>query len=142
MLYLSICLNSYLAYFYIMDNNTCIRQFADYEQIKNCKAKLKTAQKSFGNLSNVLSLAGNEVRLKIIYLLETEKELCPCDLSDILVMSIPAVSQHLRKLKDGNIVETRKEGQTIYYTLTQENIKILKPFFKHINVQTQKLETV
>ena len=125
-----------------MDNNTYIRQLADYEQIKNCKVKLKTAQKSFGRLSNVLALAGNEVRLKIIYLLEEEKELCPCDLADILSMSIPAVSQHLKKLKDGNIVETRKESQTIYYSLAQENIKILKPFFKHINVQTLKLETV
>lgn len=125
-----------------MDNNTCIRLFADYKQIKNCKDKLKTAQKSFVNLSNILALAGNEVRLKIVYLLEEEKELCPCDLADILGMSIPAVSQHLRKLKDGNIVKTRKDGQTIYYSLTQENLKILKPFFKHINVQTQKLETV
>lgn len=125
-----------------MNDNTCIRLFADQEQIKNCKDKLKTAQKSFASLSNILALAGNEVRLKIVYLLEEEKELCPCDLSDILGMSIPAVSQHLRKLKDGNIAETRKEGQTIYYSLTQENLKILKPFFKHINQQTQKLETV
>lgn len=125
-----------------MDNNTCIRLFADQEQIKSCKSKLKTAHKSFASLSTILALAGNEVRLKIIYLLEEEKELCPCDLSDILGMTIPAVSQHLRKLKDGNIVETRKERQTIYYSLTQDNLKILKPFFKHINVQTQKLETV
>ena len=125
-----------------MDKNTCTRLFADHEQINNCKSKLKTAQKSFYQLSNILALAGNEVRLKIVYLLEEEKELCPCDLADILGMSIPAVSQHLRKLKDGNIVETRKEGQTIYYSLTEENLKILKPFFKHINVQTQKLETV
>ena len=124
-----------------MDNNSCIRLSADYEQIKNCKKKLKTAQKSFANLSNILALAGNEARLKIVYLLEEKKELCPCDLADILGMSIPAVSQHLRKLRDGNIVETRKEGQTIYYSLTQENLRILKPFFKHINVQTQKLET-
>lgn len=125
-----------------MNNETCIRLFADHEQIKNCTRKLKTAQKSFVSLSNILALAGNEVRLKIVYLLEEERELCPCDLADILGMSIPAVSQHLRKLKDGNIVETRKEGQTIYYSLTQENLKILRPFFKHINVQTQKLETV
>lgn len=125
-----------------MDNNTCIRLFADQEQIRNCKSKLKTAHKPFASLSTILALAGNEVRLKIIYLLEEEKELCPCDLSDILGMSIPAVSQHLRKLKDGHIVETRKDRQTIYYSLTQENLKILKPFFKHINVQTQKLETV
>jgi len=125
-----------------MDNNTCIRLLADKKQIKNCKVKLMPAQKSFSSLSNVLTLAGNEVRLKIIYLLEEEKELCPCDLADILGMSIPAISQHLRKLKDGNIVETRKEGQTIYYSLTQDNLKILKPFFRHINVQTQKLEAV
>jgi len=125
-----------------MNNNTCIRLFADQEQIKNCKATLKIARKSFNQLSNILSLAGNEARLKIVYLLEEEKELCPCDLADILGMSVPAVSQHLRKLKDGNIVENRKEGQTIYYSLTKENLKILRPFFKHINQQTQKLETL
>lgn len=125
-----------------MNDNNCIRLFADEEQINNCKGKLKTAQKSFASLSNILALAGNEARLKILYLLEEERELCPCDLADILGMSIPAVSQHLRKLKDGNIVETRKEGQTIYYSLTQENLKILKHFFKYINIQTQKLETV
>jgi ArsR family transcriptional regulator, lead/cadmium/zinc/bismuth-responsive transcriptional repressor len=125
-----------------MEKNTCIRLFANKEQINSCKGRLKVAQKSFNQLSNILALAGNEVRLKIVYLLEEEEELCPCDLADILGMSIPAVSQHLRKLKDGNIVETRKEGQTIYYTLTQDNLKILKPFFRHINVQTQKLETV
>ena len=125
-----------------MENYTCIRLHADKEQIKNCKSKLKTAQRSFSQLSNILALAGNEVRLKIIYLLEEENELCPCDLSDILGMSIPAVSQHLRKLKDGNIVETRKEGQTIYYSLTQENLKTLKPFFKNINQQTEKLQKV
>lgn len=125
-----------------MNDNTCIRLFADKEQIKNCKDKIKTAQKSFATLSSILALAGNEVRLKIVYLLEEEKELCPCDLADILGMTIPAVSQHLRKLKDGNIVETRKQGQTIYYSLTQENLKVLKPFFKHINQQTQKLEIV
>ena len=125
-----------------MENNTCIRVYADERQIDACKDKLKTAQKPFTGLSNILALAGNEVRLKIIYLLEEEGHLCPCDLSDILGMTIPAVSQHLRKLKDGGIVQTRKEGQTIYYSLTQDNLKILKPFFKHINQQTEKLQTV
>ena len=61
-------------------------------------------------MSNVLALAGNDVRLKILYLMAEEKELCPCDMSDILGMTIPAVSQHLRKLKDGNIIEARKVG--------------------------------
>jgi ArsR family transcriptional regulator, lead/cadmium/zinc/bismuth-responsive transcriptional repressor len=125
-----------------MNDNSCIRLFADQEQISNCRDKLKTAQKSFRTLSCILALAGNEVRLKILYLLEEEKELCPCDLADILGMTIPAVSQHLRKLKDGNIVETRKEAQTIYYSLTQENLKILRPFFKYVSQETEKLQTV
>jgi DNA-binding transcriptional ArsR family regulator len=125
-----------------MDGNTCLRLYADKAQINSCKDKLKTAQRSFSQLSPILALAGNEVRLKMIYLLDEEKELCPCDLADILGMTIPAVSQHLRKLKDGGLIESRKEGQTIYYSLMQENLKIIQPFFKLINKQTQNLETV
>ncbi len=118
-----------------MANDTCIRLQADIEQIKSCREKLKDNSKSFLQLGQVLALAGNEVRLKILFLLEEENELCPCDLSDILGMSIPAVSQHLRKLKDGNIIEARKEGQTIFYSLRNEHLKVLRPFFKIINQQ-------
>ena len=125
-----------------MNGNTCLRLYADQAQINSCKDKLKTAQRSFSQLSPILALTGNEVRLKMIYLLDEEKELCPCDLADILGMTIPAVSQHLRKLKDGGLIELRKAGQTIYYSLMQENLKIIQPFFKHINKQTQNLETV
>lgn len=128
------------------DNNfmepiKCIRVFANHAQISECKNKLKANAFSFSQLSNVLELAGNEVRLKILYLLEEENELCPCDLSDILGMSIPAVSQHLRKLKDGHIIESRREGQTIYYSLKEEHLKVLKPFFKYINQQNLKTQT-
>ncbi len=128
----------------IMENNqTCVRLFADKVQINNCREKIQSSQKAFAELSNLLSLAGNEVRLKILFLLEEEGELCPCDLSDILGMSIPAVSQHLRKMKDGNIIEARRSGQTIFYSLKSENLKLLQPFFKHIlnrNFQTQNDE--
>ena len=118
----------------------CIRVFADQEQIKACKDKLKANSESLSQLGQVLELAGNEVRLKILFLLEEEGELCPCDLSDILAISIPAVSQHLRKMKDGHIIESRREGQTIYYSLREKHLKILKPFFKYINQQNQKMQ--
>ena len=121
-----------------MDRNKCIRVFADQQQIQECRDKIKANAPSLQQLSKVLELAANDVRLKILYLLEEEKELCPCDISDILEMSIPAVSQHLRKLKDGNIIEARREAQTIFYSLKEENLKILKPFFKYINQQNLK----
>ena len=118
-----------------MANDTCIRLQADIEQIKSCREKLRANSKSFLQLVQILALAGNDVRMKILFLLEEEGELCPCDLSDILGMSIPAVSQHLRKMKDGNIIEARKQGQTIFYSLRSEHLKVLKPFFKIINQQ-------
>ena len=125
-----------------MAKDTCIRLQADIKQIKSCREKLKVNSKSFLQLGQVLALTGNEVRLKILFLFEEESELCPCDLSDILGMSIPAISQHLRKLKDGNIIEARKEGQTIFYSLRSEHLKILRPFFKIINQQNLATQTV
>lgn len=122
--------------------NTCIRLYADPVQIESCKDKLKNATNAFDTMSSVLSLAGNEVRLKILYLLEEEKELCPCDLSDILGMSIPAISQHLRKMKDGGIIQFRKEGQTIYYSLKPEHLKMLRSLFKYVNQLNAKMELI
>ncbi|MEC5145759.1 metalloregulator ArsR/SmtB family transcription factor [Chitinophaga sp. 212800010-3] len=121
--------------------NTCIREQANPVQINDCREKIKANGKSFDQLSGILSLAGNEARLKILYLLEEEKELCPCDLSDILNMSIPAISQHLRKMKDGNIVTSRKVGQTIFYSIVPEHLKLLRPFFKIINRLNLNIET-
>ncbi|MDT8410850.1 MAG: metalloregulator ArsR/SmtB family transcription factor [Vicingaceae bacterium] len=113
-------------------NQSCSRIFADEKQINNCKIKLQTNSNAFEQLSSLLALAGNEVRLKILFLLEEEHELCPCDIADMLEMSIPAISQHLRKLKDGNVLQTRRSGQTIYYSLKAENLALLQPFFQHI----------
>lgn len=126
-----------------MENNqTCIRVLADKNQINACKNKLNNNSDAFEQLSGLLALAGNEVRLKIMFLLEEENELCPCDLADILGMSIPAVSQHLRKMKDGNVIEARRSGQTIFYSLKSEQLQILRPFFKYIINQNSNLEPV
>ncbi len=121
-----------------MNNITCIRPYADQVLIGECKKKLQKAETSFNRLSQVLSLAGNDVRMKMLYLLEEENELCVCDLADILEMTIPAVSQHLRKLKDGKILQTRRSGQTIYYSLKEEHLEIIKPLFEHITIVNRK----
>jgi DNA-binding transcriptional ArsR family regulator len=113
-----------------MNNFSCVRQQADLRQIHRCQERLAVLKDSFDFVSSGLELATNHVRLKILFLLFEEKRLCVCDLSDILGMTIPAVSQHLRKLKDRELVEARREGQTIFYSLTKTYEKILKPLFK------------
>ena len=120
-----------------MQNDKCIRECADHRQILRCKDSLDAHAPSIHALSSIFNLAGNEVRFRILFLLSQEGELCPCDLSDILGMKIPAVSQHLRKLKDGGVIIPRKEGQTIFYSLAKINLPLLNPIFEH--VQPQKI---
>jgi ArsR family transcriptional regulator, lead/cadmium/zinc/bismuth-responsive transcriptional repressor len=110
----------------------CIRVLADVDQIKACRDKISFVDKSVEQLAGSLSLAGNGVRLKILFLLQEEGQLCVCDLSDILGMNISAISQHLRKLKDGKIINSKKVGQTIFYSMTAEYTSIFKPIFKLI----------
>ncbi|MGB0391756.1 MAG: ArsR/SmtB family transcription factor [Salibacteraceae bacterium] len=124
-----------------MESNTCIRVYADVEQINGCKEELVKAHDSIQLLANALNLAGNEVRMKILYLLWKQEQLCVCDLSDILFMSPPAVSQHLRKLKDGGIIVNKRAAQTIYYSLSTQYETLLQTFFKKIG-QNQIFETI
>jgi ArsR family transcriptional regulator, lead/cadmium/zinc/bismuth-responsive transcriptional repressor len=114
-------------------SDICIRVLADINQIKECREKVKTVDESLLLLANAFSLVGNDVRIKILYLLQEEGQLCPCDLSDILKMNTSPISQHLRKLKDSKIVTTKKTGQTIFYSISPEYSEILKPVFKLIN---------
>lgn len=124
-----------------MEYNSCIRQQADIEQINRCKDTVLGLNESFDYLANGLALVGNSVRLKILYLLFEEKRLCVCDLSDILGMNISAISQHLRKMKDRNLLETERDAQTIFYSLTSEYEKMLNPFFEILD-KNKILETI
>ncbi|MCP4054767.1 MAG: winged helix-turn-helix transcriptional regulator [Mesoflavibacter sp.] len=124
-----------------MKNNSCIRQQADIKQINRCKETVSELNETFDYLANGLSLVGNSVRLKILYLLFEEKRLCVCDLSDILGMNISAISQHLRKMKDRNLLDTERDAQTIFYSLTPEYSTLLNPFFEILD-KNKILDTV
>ncbi|RYY87561.1 MAG: ArsR family transcriptional regulator [Chitinophagaceae bacterium] len=121
--------------------STCIRLLADQEQIRACRNRLGSVAPSLQVMASILDLVGNEVRLKILFLLGEGQELCPCDLADILGMTVPAVSQHLRKLKEGGLVAARKDGQTIFYSLIEKNHAVLNPLFALIT-NHKTLETV
>ena len=110
----------------------CIREQADAKQISRCRTELEIKASDIRSAVEILRLAGSDVRLKILYLLSLERELCPCDLSDILDLSISAVSQHLRKLKDGHLVLNRKDAQTIFYRLHPRYENTLPLFLRAI----------
>lgn len=119
-------------------SNTCIRVLADPVQIKDCKNTLKRLDEDLSLTTQIFNLSGNAARLKILFLLHKEGEMCPCDLSDVLDISVGGISQHLRKLKDGKLIKDKKVGQTVFYSLVNENIEILKPVLETLLKQNQK----
>lgn len=120
-----------------MEKQVCIRALADVDQINRCKEDLRLKENSMNNLSRALGLFGNDVRFRILYLLHEEHELCVCDLSDILSMNVSAISQHLRKLKDGSVVDHRKEGQTYFYFLKSEYSLLLESLFRVVELKSE-----
>lgn len=66
--------------------------------------------------ANVLKALGEPTRLKIIKFLSI-RELCICELEAILDMSQPRVSQHVKVLKQVDLVRERKVAQKSYFSL-------------------------
>ena len=110
-----------------MKNQICIRLEADPKQIIDGRASIEEFDNSLSFVAEVLKLAGNKVRLQMLFLLQKEERLCVCDLSDILQMNVSAISQHLRKLKDRDLIYATKEAQTIFYALNKEKLMTLSP---------------
>lgn len=68
-------------------------------------------------------------RLFIVDSLTNKESLCVCELQKSSGVSISTLSRHLNKLKKAGIIEDRKEGRNIYYSL---RICCLDQFFSCI----------
>ena len=69
-----------------------------------------------GRASELLKALANDKRLMILCLL-VEGERSVGDLNARLALSQPALSQHLKLLRDQRLVDTRRDGQSILYSL-------------------------
>lgn len=67
-------------------------------------------------LLDFFGIVADETRLRIIGLLN-QKELCVCEMCEILGLSQPKVSRHLSKLRDAGIVIDSRQGQWVFYYL-------------------------
>ncbi len=59
----------------------------------------------------------DETRLKILWLLKGQEELCVCDVMRVLGITHSKASRHLRYLYNLNLVADRREGLWMYYRL-------------------------
>ncbi len=89
------------------------------KELKNEKAVLQCAEQ-FG-------LVGDPTRMKICWLLCKHPELSVSEIAEMLDVSISVVSHSLKKLRENNLVDSRREHKTVYYKLTDTDFnKIIK----------------
>ena len=73
-------------------------------------------------------------RIKILASLK-KGEVCVCDFTDVLGISQPAVSQHLRKLKEANIILERKVGTWKHYRIAEEQTALMTGILAQIDAE-------
>lgn len=66
--------------------------------------------------TNLMCMLSHPIRLKLMCLLQSGDQ-SALNLAKNVNLSQPAISHHLKKLRDTNLVKTRRDGQTIYYSL-------------------------
>ncbi len=90
----------------------------------NCRSneeRLHAMAEEASGLSELFRVLADESRTKILYLL-SEQELCVCDIAYVLQISLPAVSHHLRLLKIMRLVQPKRKGKQVFYTLDDEHV--------------------
>ena len=110
----------------------CCRLEIDVRKIEDAKEFLSRRKEMLEQRSALFALLGNEVRLRIVTLFLRYERLCVCDLADILEMRQSPVSQHLRKLKDGGLLQSQREGVTVYYFVAPRLKEQLESFIKDL----------
>ena len=120
---------------FMIKNSEIIEQ-CDYihvhEDTVNKVKKSMPEEEVLYDLAEFFKVFGDSTRIKILYVL-LQSEMCVCDIGQLLNVSQSAVSHQLRLLKQMQLVKYRRDGKTIFYSLSDGHIKtILSQGLDHI----------
>lgn len=100
----------------------CVGPTLSKEEIERVKIALKN-DSGIDKVVKVYQLLSGETRYKLVKLLHGLKELCVCDMAEILDTTVSAVSHQLKILRKEGVVSTKRDGQTIYYSLKDKEVE-------------------
>ncbi len=111
---------------------SCELQHAHEDTVKKIREVMPDEDSLF-DLAELYKIFGDSTRIKILYAL-FEAELCVCDIATLIGMSISAVSHQLRILKQASLVNFRRDGKSVYYSLADDHVRsILGQGMEHIS---------
>jgi len=97
----------------------CGESHADKNHEANILAQLPDEGET-AHAAAVFSQLADATRVRLLCMLAKD-ELCVCEMSDLLGMSQPAVSHHLRGLREFGAIDFRKNGQRTLYSISESD---------------------
>ncbi len=86
----------------------------------------------FYKIADFFKILGDTTRTKILFALD-KKEMCVCDIANVLNMSKSSISHQLGTLRRSGIVRCRKDGKEVYYMLDDDHVKkVIEVAIEHI----------
>jgi DNA-binding transcriptional ArsR family regulator len=107
----------------IIEADGCMVRVIHLDRVQKAKNN-SVPDTDLDRLALTYKILGDPNRLKILIALKNA-EMCVCDLAAFTCVSESAVSHQLRRMKDLSLVKSRRDGQIIYYTLTDEHVSEL-----------------
>jgi ArsR family transcriptional regulator, arsenate/arsenite/antimonite-responsive transcriptional repressor len=71
---------------------------------------------------NMFKALSDENRVRTVGVLLEQKELCACQITELLEITSATVSRHMKILSDAGIINSRKDGRWVYYSVNIDNI--------------------
>src|SRR3989304_7173636 len=76
-------------------------------------------------ITKVLKALADENRIRILYLLREKNGLCVCEIREIIGLSQPTISSHLKVLENNELVTFNKDGKWVNYSMNPDlNVKL------------------
>ena len=97
---------------------SAVRSDSALDDRRDIDSMMRNAEKA----STFLKALAHEARLVILCLL-IEGEKSVSEIEELLRLRQPAVSQQLARLRADDLVETRREGKNIYYSLARPEVR-------------------
>ena len=107
----------------IDDSPHCEFLHAHDEIVEKVRAEMPDEDLLY-DLAELYKVFGDSTRIKILYVL-FEAEMCVCDIAKLLNMTQSAISHQLRVLKQSKLVDYRKDGKTVFYSLADDHVKTI-----------------
>ncbi|WP_335872595.1 ArsR/SmtB family transcription factor [Bacillus sp. 2205SS5-2] len=89
----------------------------------------------------LLKILGDKTRLTMIKMLNSH-DCCVCEFVEIFQTSQPGISQHLRRLKDVELVKESRKGQWVMYSLNKESefYPLINDLIQHLPDQNYRIK--